>query len=344
MKAAVIRGIRNIVIEDRPIPAPKEGQVLVRIRAIGICGSDIRGFTEENSKARQPGLIIGHEAAGEVVELGRGATKFSAGDRVVVDPQVFCRKCFPCRNGWTSVCDNKKLIGSSLRGFLDGAMAEYAVVAENQLYHLPDLLGFAEGATVEPVSNALHAVARADIKKGDTAVVIGAGTLGLCILQAAASAGAGKIIVIGSSSEKRMTLARELGADVVLKARDADTETRIRELTDGKGADVVIDAAGNEQSLAQAVSVLRKRGKLVAFGNAASTVTVNLMGIINKELEIIGSSGANEEVGLAIEYLASKRMNVDPIITHTMKIEDTQRAFELLLEPKHEAIKIIITP
>lgn len=345
MRAAVIRGARNIVIEERPVPQPREGQVLLRIRAAGICGSDIKGFSEENSKARQPGLIIGHEAAGEVEAVGPGVSALKIGDRVAIDPQVVCGTCPQCAHGWTSVCDNKKVIGSSLRGFLDGAMAEYAALDERMLYPLPDGLGFEEGATVEPVSNALHAVGRAGISGGETVVVVGLGTLGLCIIQAARLAGAERVVAFGANSVFRMEKARSLGADLVLRSGDPDAERIVRETTGGRGADAVIDAAGNSRALALAVSLARKRGRIVAFGNAEAAVELNLLGVVNKELEMRGSSGAGaEEARRAIDLLGSRRLRVDSIITHRFPLADTQRAFELLLAPGNEAVKIIIVP
>jgi len=345
MKAAVIRGPRKIEIEDRPTPVPGKGQALLRIRAVGICGSDIKGFSEENSKARQPGLIIGHEAAGVVVSVGTDVSKFKPGDRAAIDPQVVCGSCPQCASGWTSVCDNKKVIGSSLRGFLDGAMAEYAAIDEGMLHLLPDGLGFEEGAAVEPVSNALHAVERAGIRGGETVVVVGMGTLGLCILQAARLSGAKRIVAFGANSAFRMERARSLGADLVLRSDDQDAERIVRELTGGRGADAAIDAAGNSRALALAVALARKRGRIVAFGNAQASVEMSLLGIVNKELEIVGSSGARaDEARRAIELLHSGGIRVSPIITHRFPIEETQRAFELLQEPRNEAIKIIIVP
>jgi L-iditol 2-dehydrogenase len=344
MKAAVIRGPKTIVIENRPIPEPLGTQVLIKIGAAGICGSDLRGFMEENSKARMPGLIIGHEAAGEVVELGPGATKFRPGDRVAIDPQVVCGGCYPCRNGWISVCDNKKVIGSSLRGFLDGAMAEYAVIHENQLYELPDSLSFIEGATIEPVSNALHAVKRSGIGLGETVVIIGAGTLGLCILQAAKAAGGVKVVVIGSTSRYRLDLAVKLGADLAIMASETDPILEIKRITAGRGADVVIDAAGYESTCRQGIEMTRKRGRLVLFGNAEEYIKINLFSSIYKELTLLGSSGANDECVLAMDFLASKRIRIGPIVTHQMRLEDVNEAFTLLLDPKHEAVKVVLLP
>lgn len=344
MKAVVMRGTRNIAIEDRPIPVPGDGQTLVKIRAAGICGSDLRGFTEENSMARAPGLIIGHEAAGEVVGIGPGVSLVAPGDRVAIDPQLVCGKCLSCLGGRISICDDKKVIGSSLRGFLDGAMAEYAVIHERQLYKLPGSLDFVAGAMIEPVSNALHAVNRAEVDKDDTVVVIGAGTLGLCILQAAKSAGAAKIVVLGSTSDYRLELALKLGADAVIKVSAAEPDAEIRRITGGKGADVVIDAAGYESSFRHAVAMAAKRGRIVLFGNAEEYVKIHLFSIIYKELTLVGSSGANEECLQAIDFLASGRIDIEPIVTHRLRLDEVQRAFELLLEPKHEAVKIVLFP
>jgi 2-desacetyl-2-hydroxyethyl bacteriochlorophyllide A dehydrogenase len=343
MKAAVVKGQKWIEIEERPIPKINFDQVLIKIGAVGICGSDLHGFMEKDSIARQPGLIIGHEAAGEVVKIGSKVTRVKIGDKVAIDPQCVCGQCVQCKHGWYSVCDKKLVIGSSLRGFLDGAMAEYVAIKQDQLYKLPENMSVVEGAMIEPVSNALHVVNRANIELGDAVVVIGAGTLGLCLLQAAKLAGAGKVVVIDLSGF-RLNIAKQLGADVLIKSDEIDSEEVIKQITMSRGADVVIEAVGIEKTYQMAFALVRKKGRIMFLGNAEEFIKINLFSVIYKELTLMGCSGADWECNAAIEFISSGRFKVQPIITHQLKIEKTQEAFELLMSSLSNAIKVVVIP
>ena len=346
MKAALIReieGVKKIRIEEAPLPElPGERHVKVNIGAVGICGSDLHGFYDLSSTARIPGLIMGHEAAGVVTEVGAAVTRVKVGDRVAIDPQVICGTCAQCQKGYYSVCDNKKIIGSNLKGFMNGCMAEFAVVTEKQCFLLPDNLSLEEGAMVEPVSNAIHVLNRVKVNMGDTIVVIGAGTLGLCILQAAKLTGAGRVIVI-DLSEKKLALAKTLGADIVIQAGE-DPVARILSLTDGLGADIVIEAVGIGATYKQAISLVRKRGSIMFFGATHKEVSLELIPILHKELHLIGCTGAETECPTAIDFIASGKINVKPLITHRFALDDTQEAFETMADPGNNAVKVMLIP
>lgn len=344
MRASVIRdqGGKHLVYQDVERPVLTDDQVLVKVGAVGICGSDLHGFLDPHSTARVPGLIMGHEAAGEVEEVQDHVKGLAVGDRVAIDPQVVCGVCDSCLRGWTTVCDNKKIIGSALRGFLHGAMADYIAVSAKQVYVLPDHVSLAEGALVEPLSNAFHVVNRVKFDLGSTVVVIGAGTLGLCLLQAAKLAGAGQVIV-SDLSPFRLGLAKQLGATLTLHSNDSVVQA-VMDATAGRGADVVIEAVGIETTYQQAIAMTRKRGSVMFFGAVTQQVALPLLPILHKELTLIGCTGAGTETQTAVDYLVAGLVDVKPIITHRYPLEAAQDAFDLLSVPGNQAVKVLLEP
>src|SRR5690625_645450 len=297
MRAAVIEqteNVKKIKMKNVDRPQISNNEVLVKVESVGICGSDLQGFFDQDSTKRVPGLIMGHEASGEVVEIGSDVTRVKLGDRVAIDPQVTCGYCESCKRGWYSVCDNKKIIGSNLKGFLHGAMAEFAAIDQNQLFILPNNVSYKEGALVEPLSNAIHIFNRVKLNIGDKVVVIGAGTLGLCILQVAKLAGAEEVIVI-DKSDHRLGVAEKLRADITINPSDTDVENHINKITKNRGVDVVVEAVGIDATYRQAISLVRKKGTIMFFGAAQDLVTLDLYPILHKEIKMIGCTGADWE-------------------------------------------------
>lgn len=346
MRAAVIRmasGRKILRIEEQPDPVPGEHDVLIRVRASGICGSDLHGFMDAEGTARRDGLIMGHEGAGDVVAIGSAVTRVAVGDRVTIDPQVSCGECVPCTKGWISICERKRVIGSSLRGFEQGAMAEMVAVHEKQVFRIPDNVTFAQASMIEPLSNALHVINRAGILLGDTVVILGAGTLGLCMVQGARLAGAGRIVV-SDTSPFRLSVAQSLGADVVINPTQSSVRDEVRALTSDNGADVVIESVGIDATYQEAIHTVRKRGKVMFFGAVQDKVTVDLLPILHKEISLIGCTGANDETQIAIDLVAAGRIDVSPLLTHQFGLDDAQEAFETLTVPMNNAIKVQVTP
>ncbi len=344
MKAALVAENYKIDIKDVAIPEIADNEILVEVKAVGICGSDVGGFFDKTPKSRRPGLIMGHEGAAVVSKVGKNVTNVKIGDRIAIDPQIYCGECFACKSGWTSICSSKKVTGSSLRGFVNGLLAEYAVIFDYQAFKIPDSLSFVTAAMIEPVSNAVHVVNRFNAELGETVVIIGAGALGLVILQAAKLKGLGKVVVV-DVSDFRLEKAKLLGADVVINSSTEDTVQLINDLTNSKGADIVIEAAGLSVTYQLAIDIVRKRGTLIAFGALESKIDVTLLPILHKEINILGSTGANShEVIYAIELLDKGVINVDPIITHHVKLKDTEEALYLFKDKKSNPIKVMITP
>lgn len=346
MRAAVIRmqdGLKVLRTEQFPLPQPGPGEVLVRVSHAGICGSDVHGFQDAVGTARREGLIMSHEVSGHVAAFGEGVAGLVEGHPVTVDPQVVCGECLPCRNGWISICDRKGVIGSSLRGFVQGGMAEYVAVAAGQVHPVPDSVPLAAASVIEPLANALHVVRRAAIVPGETVLLLGAGPLGLCILQCLKAAGAGTVIVTDLSASRR-ALAMELGADVALSPSEHDIAQEIAARTGGAGADVVVESVGIDITYQQAVAAVRKRGRIMFFGAVQDTVTLPLLPILHKEITIIGCTGANDETAEAIELVASGRVRVEPMITHQFPLEQAQEAMAVLSVRGSDAIKVQLVP
>ena len=293
--------------------------------------------------ALEAGEEVGHEAAGEVFKTGPEVKSFQKGDQVAIDPQVFCRQCNPCAHGWYTVCDNKKVIGSALLGFVNGAMAEYVEVEQSQLYRIPESLSMSEGAMVEPLSNALHVLNRVKFSLGECVAVIGAGTLGLSIMQAARLAGAGTLVVV-DLSEFRLSVAKKLGADVTINAGQADPVAEIQKITGGQGADVVAEAVGIEKTYRQAIAMVRKTGSIMVFGALERVIRVDLYPILHKEITMIGCTGAGWECPPSIDLIASGRVNVKQLITHELPLDQAQKAFEIFEDPSENTIKVMLKP
>jgi 2-desacetyl-2-hydroxyethyl bacteriochlorophyllide A dehydrogenase len=341
MKAAVYKGERRVSIEERSTPEPRNDEVLVRVRAVGICGSDVHGFEGKIPERRPPGIIMGHEAAGEVAAVGSGVEAFTVGDRVVVNPLVACGRCFFCRHGWFHLCDNAFTIGSAIRVFRDGAMCEYIAISPGQLYPLPKEMSFEEGAAVEPASNAVHVLERAELEVGGSVVVIGTGTVGLMAVQAARLAGAGKVIAV-DISESRLECARSLGANKTINPEKANPVEIVLAETERRGADIAVEAAGFASTYRSCLETVRKRGKIMALGFIEPEVAFAMKALIYREISVIGCTGFTYELPKTISLIAQGKLNVKPLITHSFPLEEAQQAFETAIDRGAGAIKVVL--
>ncbi len=343
MKAAIFKGPYEFEICDREKPEPLENEVLIRVRSVGICGSDIHPYRGNGIDRREPGIIMGHEAAGDVEAVGKNVSQWKPGDRVAVNPQINCEKCEMCRQGLPHLCDHSLLIGSSMRGFLDGAMCQYIVIHEKQLYRLPDEVSYDYGTFLDPLGNAIHLINRGTVQLGDTVVIMGVGTIGLLAVQTAKLAGAMKVIAIDLSDYK-LSVAQEVGADICLRSDAEDFMERIKEETDGKGPDVVVEAVGISATYNMAVNMCRKRGTVIALGFTKPVLEINIQQIVYKELHVLGSTGYARECGTTLEYLRQDKVDIEKVITHRLPLEEVKKGFDLLCERDSRAIKVILHP
>jgi L-iditol 2-dehydrogenase len=339
MKAAVWYGGKDIRIEDVPKPKIENDEVLVKVKAVGICGSELHAY-EGVSQRRTPPLVMGHEFSGEIAEVGKEVENLKIGERVVVDPLERCGVCTPCLRGQGNVCRNVTLLGLHE----SGAFSEYAAVPALNCYLLPDHVTFEEGAMVEPLSVAIRAVNNTDVKLGDIIVIIGAGIIGLTVLQAAKAAGAGRLIVT-DVVDYRLDFARALGADITVNSKAEDPVARVMEFTDNLGADVVFEAVGLEATVQEAIKMLAIGGKLTVVGMLSKTMTLDVLSAVVRELQIRGSYAyAPDDFRRAWSYIVGNKIDAKPLITNVLPLDKTKEGFEIMHEKKGKALKVILKP
>lgn len=314
MKALLLTAPSKLEYCDVPNPTPGADEVLLRIHACGICGSDIHGW-DGSSGRRNPPLIMGHEAAGEIIATGPRVSAWRAGDRVTFDSTISCGTCRFCREGQVNLCENRRVVGVAPAEYRQhGAFAEQLALPERILYRLPDALSYAEAAMVEPVSIAVHAVQRTKIAPGATTVVVGSGMIGLLVIQALRWAGAGRIIAV-DLADSRLSLARRLGATDAFNPAQGDVAAEVARLTDGLGADVSFEVVGFTPTLNLAIQVLKRGGACVMVGNLSpKTQDFPLQTVVTRELTITGSCASAGEYPLCLDLIARGVIDVKPMI------------------------------
>ena len=343
MKALLLEEYRKLTITDMPQPKVGDHDVLVQIKACGICGSDIHGF-DGSSGRRVPPLIMGHEAAGVVTDTGSAVTQVKEGDRVTFDSMVSCGNCYFCGRNEMNLCENRRVLGVSCEDYRQhGCFAEYAVVPEHIIYPMPDNLPFEHAAMIEPVSVAVHAVKRTPISKGDTAAVIGAGMIGLLVVQALKAAGCSKVIAVDLADEK-LKLAQELGADSGINPEATDAVKSIQEATDGRGADITMEVVGATATVKSAVESTRKGGHVTLVGNLAPEVDFPLQSVVTREITIYGSCASNGEYPECIDLLARGIIKVDSLISAKVPLEEGANWFDRLYAAEAGLMKVILQP
>lgn len=331
MRALQLVAPSELAVVDLPQPQPGPGEVRLRVKACGICGSDLHGM-DGSSGRRIPPLVMGHEASGVVDSTGEGVTAWKAGDRVTFDSTVWCGECGYCREGRVNLCDSRQVVGVACAEFRrDGAFAEYVTVPQRILHRLPDALSFEEAAFAEPVGVALHAVRRAGAVSGSTVLVVGAGLIGLLIVQALKRAGAGKVIAV-DLDEGRLELARQLGADETSLGGPALAPFEV---------DVAMEVVGAAPTVDFAIRSARKGGRVVLVGNLSPNVPLPLQIVVTRELDVLGSCAIAGEYPEALEAIASGSIRVKPLITAAIDLESGVDAFAKAKAPG--ALKVLVT-
>jgi L-iditol 2-dehydrogenase len=343
MKALLLSEYSKLEVADLPRPSAGPGEVLVQVAACGICGSDVHGY-DGSSGRRIPPLVMGHEAAGIIAEVGEGVSRFAVGDRVTFDSTVYCGACNYCLSGQINLCDNRQVVGVSTPDFRRaGAFAEFVTVPEHIIYKLPDELSFAEAAMLEAVSVALHAVAVSDLKGGETVLVLGAGMIGLLILQAARAAGCSRILVADVDAT-RLKLAKESGADETILASGEEMVRQVWQLTNGIGVDGVLEAVGRDETVSASIDAVRKGGTVTLVGNITPQVMLPLQKVVSRQIRLQGSCASAGEYPQAIELISSGKIRVTPLITAIAPLSEGARWFERLHSREPNLMKIVIDP
>ena len=319
----------------RTVPDPKPGakEVLIRVRAVGICGSDVHGMTGRTGR-RIPPVVMGHEAAGDVVAGGSGADISWIGKRVTFDSTIHCGECEYCRNAQVNLCDNRKVLGVSCDEYRrDGALAGYVAVPEHILYELPDSVSYEHGAMTEPLSVALHAVRLAKLKSTDRVLVVGCGIIGLLAIQAARAAGCGTITAT-DLSERRLEVARLCGADVAVQPAALDDQPAV---------DVAFEAVGAPPTVAAAISKLSKGGTVVLIGNVFPEVPFPLQAVVSRQLTVLGSCASSGEYAECLDLISSGVVNLLPLISESVTLDRAAEMFEKLYKSPDGHLKAIVT-
>jgi len=343
MKALVLKEYNNLVYEDMPQPKIGPDDVLIQVKACGICGSDVHGIDGSTGR-RLPPIVMGHEAAGIIAELGENVKGWKKGERVTFDSTVSCGTCLFCRRGQINLCDNRRVLGVSCEDYrCHGAFAEYIAVPQQILYRLPEGLSFEQATLVEPLSVAVHAVGRTPISLNDTAVVVGSGMVGLLVIQALRAAGCGRIIAV-DIDRTRLDLACKLGADVGLKSDDCNVPDEVLKRTDNLGTDIAFEVVGITPTIKMAVAVLRKGGSLTLVGNLSPTVEWPLQSIVTREISVYGSCISCGEYPACLEMMARQTINVDALISATAPLAEGPAWFKRLYDKEPGLLKVILVP
>ena len=343
MKALLLSAYEHLEMTDLPAPVAGPDEVLVRVEACGICGSDVHGY-DGSSGRRIPPIVMGHEAAGVIAAIGDGVSIFKVGDRVTFDSTVYCGHCDYCLRGEVNLCDNRQVVGVSCGDYRrEGAFAEFVRVPQHIVYTLPDSLSFAEAAMLEAVSVALHAVRMSQLRGGETALVIGAGMIGLLTLQAARAAGC-SVVMVADVDATRLKLATDVGADAVLHASGAELQTAILEKTTGRGVDVVFEAVGRNETVSAAINAARKGGTVTLIGNIAPEVKLPLQKVVTREIRLQGTAASAGEYPQAMELMIAGKINVKPLITAVAPLADGPQWFARLHAREPNLMKVVLAP
>lgn len=346
MRAAVTRDWNDIRLEQVPVPEPGPGEVLVRVGACGICGTDLKIVSGVYKGSWPPALpfIQGHEWGGTVAALGEGATGLQVGDRVAAENHQGCGTCPMCRQGRYNLCEVARTKGKAYKLYghsAPGAFAEYAVRPAALLHKIPDNVSFEESTIVNQGALGLHAIRRCHIAPGDTVAVIGPGLVGMITLQLAQAVGATRVIVVGRGP--RLDLARELGADEVIDYTSNDTVETIRALTGGRGVDCAFECAGTPAAVVSAINCVRRGGRVAIVGMTGNKpVELNTDRLALDEIDVFGVRSSPNAYPELIKLIAAGKVNVRKLVSRTYPLEQINDAFEAFRNREGGAIRMVI--
>lgn len=343
MKALVLEKYNKLVYKDVPDPVIKSSEVLVKVMACGICGSDVHGL-DGSTKRRIPPMIMGHEASGVILKTGDNVKNWKPGDRVTFDSTVYPLNDWFTLEGHYNLSDNREVIGVSPGTYKrDGAFSELIAIPEHILYKIPDKVTFEQAAMVEAIAVALHSIKISGISLGDKSVVVGTGMIGIFILKLLKISGASKIIAI-DSDPKRLEQAKRAGADHTFLSSENDIGKKISELTNNRGADISFEAVGISDSVNTAIDVLRKGGTSVLVGNISPEINFPLQKVVTRELKVFGSCAIRGEYETVLTLLSDGKISVDDQISAVVPLSEGARWFEKLYKKEEDLNKVILIP
>lgn len=343
MKALVLKEYNKLRYEEVADPRIEDDEVLMQVKSCGICGSDVHGIDGSTGR-RIPPLIMGHEAAGVIAQVGGAVEGWKPGEQVTMDSTVWCGECWHCRRGEINLCDRRRVLGVSCAEYrFNGAFAEYVAVPSRILYRIPEGVDFSRAAMVEPLAVALHAVrmARPDIQ--ETAVVIGAGMIGLMVLQCLKASGCASVLVADVDTSK-FGRARECGADVVLDPQGPGFAEAVLSRTNGRGADMAFEAVGVTAAVQSALGAVRKGGRVVLVGNVSPTIELPLQTVVTRQITLNGSCASQGDYPACLRLLASGIVRLDPILSAEAPLSEGAAWFDRLYHREPGLMKVILKP
>lgn len=343
MKALVLTAYDRLEYLDWQDPVPAPNEVIVQVRSCGICGSDVHGMDGSTGR-RIPPIIMGHEASGVIVAVGREVNNWAIDTPVTFDSTLYPLDDWYTRKGLYNLCDHREVLGVSCAEFKrHGAFADLVAVPEHVLYRIPDGVNFHQAAMVEPAAVASHAVSLLPMQLNDSAVVVGAGTIGLCLIQILTNVGCGKIIAL-DLDQGRLQLAQDLGADLVLPADMPELIETILQYTSGRGADVAFDAVGNRSSVHTAVASVRKGGSVALIGNLVPGVDLPLQVIVSRQIRLQGSCAIAGEYPAVLEMIRRRSLDVDALLSATAPLLEGAEWFKRLRNREQGLLKVLLQP
>jgi L-iditol 2-dehydrogenase len=343
MKALVLKEYKKLSFEEVPNPQLQPQEVLVAVKACGICGSDVHGMDGSTGRRRPP-IIMGHEASGVIADTGKGVNGWTTGDRVTFDSTIYCGECDYCREGMINLCDRRRVLGVSCEDYRqNGAFAEFVTVPPRILYRIPESLPYEHAAMVEPFAIALHAIRRSPPALNDAVVVVGAGMIGLALVQGLNHTGCGKLIVVDIADD-RLATASKLGATHTINSGRENAPNRINELTNGRGADVSFEAVGMTLTVDLALRCLRKGGAVTLVGNVAPKIEFPLQIAVTRELAVHGSCASRGEYPACLDMLARGDLKAEPLISAAAPLAQGAEWFDRLYRKEPGLLKVVLKP
>ncbi len=343
MKALVLEEYNKLVYKDFPDPVVAADEVLIKVEAVGICGSDVHGMDGSTGR-RIPPLVMGHEAAGTITSLGKDVKEWKVGDRVTFDSTIYKLDDWYTRKGMYNLSDGRMVLGVSPGDWRrHGAFAEFVNVPKHILYRLPDKVTFTQASMVEPVAVAAHAVELTPLEWNDTAVVVGCGMIGLFVIQVLRARGCGNIIAIDLEKEK-LDLAKELGADLGLNPKKDDIRKEVEALTEGRGADVAFEVVGISETVKTAIASVRRGATVTLVGNLSAEADLPLQAVVTQQLRLQGSCAICGEYPAALDMIARNEVNVEAILSAEAPLSEGAAWFQRLYKKEPGLIKVVLKP
>jgi len=343
MKALVLEEYNKLVYKDVPVPEIKNNEVLVRVKACGICGSDVHGM-DGSSGRRIPPIIMGHEASGVIEKIGQDVANWKHGDRVTFDSTIYPLNDWFTLKGMYNLSENRKVLGVSPGEYRQhGAFAEYVAVPEHILYKLPEDVDFVQAAMVEPVAVACHAIELTKLSVQDSIVVIGAGMIGLFLIQVLTNIQAGQVIAL-DIDDKKLELARQFGANLCLNPKNQNVQKEIYKVTENRGADIAFEAVGNTESLNLSINSVRKGGTVTLIGNLAAEVQFPLQSVVTRQIRVQGSCAIAGEYPMVLSMMQKRLIDIGPMLSATAPLSEGASWFKRLYDKEPGLYKVVLIP